>query len=658
MLTDIVGYTSMTQKNESLALQLLQTHNELLRQSFPKYLGREIKTIGDAFLVEFESVVSAFSCAVEIQESLDRYNKTIPSNDMRIRIRIGLHRGDVVHQEGDVFGDAVNICSRIQPLAVPGGICISEQVYQEIKDLADLQFKKLPPQELKNVLHPVEVYQVLLPWLSEEEPEKKKPADSKSSIKRRLAILPLASIGEAQDEYFADGLTEELITVLSNIKDLRVIARSSVMRYKGASRDVVDVGKELNVGSILDGSIRKSGNKIRVSVHVIDVETSEQVWSKNYDYDLSDVFSVQSDIAKQVSKALKVKLRSSEKSRIEKKETENMDAYTLYLNGRFLLHKRTKQAMLEAVKYFENSISKDPNFARAYAGVADSYLLLGSYGYMQAKDAYAKAKEYISKALDLDQNIAESHDSLGFLLEAYYYDFAGARSEFEHAIALNPSNSQAHHWYAINLAISMDLSRAIDELEKAKEIDPLSPQIGGVLGGFYTYVARDIDALKTWEDVLKSNPDNVPIYLNRGLFYAKRSMKEEALADMKKGLKLAWEPADLKCLLGYVYAVVGEREEALKILQDVRNRSQKEFISPFYVAVLYSGLEDWEKCLDYIEKSLNDRSAEIESLLNDSMFAKIRSDPRLESLLNRVGVSIHPKISEGRKIQESTIKVL
>ncbi len=183
----------------------------------------------------------------------------------------------------------------------------------------------------------------------------------------------------------------------------------------------------------MDGAIRKSGNKVRISVHVVNVETEEQVWAKNYDYELSDIFFVQSDIAKQVSKALKVKLESSEKKGLEKKETGSVDAYTLYLNGRFLLNKRTKQAMLEASKYFDNSIAIDPNFARAYAGLADSYLLLGSHGYMDTKEAYSKAKEFVSRALDLDQNIVEAHSSLGFLLEAYCYDFAGARSEYEHA---------------------------------------------------------------------------------------------------------------------------------------------------------------------------------------------------------------------------------
>jgi len=651
MLTDIVGYTAMTQKNESLALQLLQSHNELLRPAFQRHLGREIKTIGDAFLVEFESAVDAFLCALDIQDLLSKYNKNIPSKDMQIQIRVGVHWGEVVHQENDVFGNSVNICSRIQPLAPPGGICISERVYEKVKDKSPYPFQKLPTPELKNVSEQVEVYQVLLPGVSNVPPVQK----GSISIKQRLAVLPLASIGlDDSDEYFADGVTEELISVLSNIKDLRVIARSSVMRYKGGVHDIPKVGKELSVGSILDGSIRKSGGNVRISLNVVNTETEEQIWGKNYDYELSNVFSIQSDIAKQVSKALKVKLRKSERTSIEKRQTESAVAYTLYLNGLFLLHKRTKQSMLEAAKYFEKSIAKDQNFARAYAGLANAYLLLGSHGYMDTMVAYPKAKEYVSKALDLDQNIVEAHNSLGFLLEAYYHDFAGARAEYEHALSLNPSNSEAHQWYAINLAISRDLTKAIEELERAKEIDPFSPQIGVLLGGFYGYGINDEEALRSWEDVLKFHPDNVSVYLSRGLFYARKLSKDLALADMKKALRLAWEPTRVECMLGYVYAVLGEREEAMKILREVQASAGREYVSPFYMAVLYLGLDELDNCMDYIQKSFDDKSVEMETILNDPVFEKVRADARLEPMLRKVGISMHPeKAQEPMVISEN-----
>jgi len=257
---------------------------------------------------------------------------------------------------------------------------------------------------------------------------------------------------------------------------------------------------------------------------------------------------------------------------------------------------------------------------------------------MDAKDAYPKAKEYVSKALDLDPNIPEAHNSLGFLYESYYYDFAGARSEFEHALSLNPSSPQAHQWYAINLAIAQDLPAAVEELKKAQELDPLSPQIGNLLGGFYAYMDKDEDALKAWNDALLHNPDTTTIYINRALFYARRSMKDLALADIKKLLRVSWEPAEMKCITGYVYAVLGEREAALKILSEVEGRASQAFVSPFYLGVLYIGLGDFDKALACIEKSLIEKSAEMETLLNDPVFERVRADPQISSILDKMGV--------------------
>ena len=221
---------------------------------------------------------------------------------------------------------------------------------------------------------------------------------------------------------------------------------------------------------------------------------------------------------------------------------------------------------------------------------------------------------------------------------------------------LAPAIRNPVQWYAINLAISRDLTKAIEELEKAKEIDPFSPQIGVLLGGFYAYRGSDEDALRSWEEVLKFNPDNVPVYLNRGLFYARKLSKELALADMKKALRLAWEPSDVKCMLGYVYAVLGEREEAMKILDEVQERASHEYVSPFYVAVLYLGLEEFDNCMDYIQKSIEDKSAEMETILNDPMFEKIRSDSRLDLILGKVGVSVHPK-QRNVTLQKATMNV-
>jgi adenylate cyclase len=647
MFTDIVGYTALTQNNESNALQVLQKHNEILKPIFPKHHGKEIKTIGDAFLAEFASALEAVLCAVEIQESLYKHNKSSSDSDYKIKIRIGIHLGDVIYRENDVFGDAVNIASRIQPLAEPGGICVSEQVYDQIRNKISYEMIKLEQVKLKNVFVPIDIYQIVLPW----EPRPKILSTPKETeaipLKKRLAIMPMINMTQdQQDEYFADGMTEELITVLSNIKDLRVIARSSVIRYKGTAKSISEIASELNVGTILEGSIRKIGNRIRVAIQMIDGGSEEHIFATNYDRELDDIFSVQSEIAKQVSKTLKTKLRTVEKERIGKKQTQSIDAYNLYLKGRFVLHKRNKEAMEQAIKYFEQAISKDPHYGRAYAGLSDCFLLMGSYGYHDTKESYAKAKEFVSKALELDDNLAEAHVSLGLLLETYYYDFIGARKEFEHAISLSPSYAQARHWYAINLVIFNEIEEAISQLQKAQESDPLSAQIATVLGGFYLYVNQNEQALYQWNKALKSDPDNVPLYLNRAVYFARTSERDKALSDMNKALELSSNALNVKCISGYIHALLGDQEEAQKVLDEIRALAKHEYISPFYLAMIYAALGNKEESFACVERSIEDRSAEIESLLHDPMFELVRSDPRFEDLLKKVGVHKLKEYSE------------
>jgi adenylate cyclase len=638
MFTDIVGYTALTQRNESESMEILRRHNEVLRPVFPRHGGREVKTMGDSFLLEFGSALEAVQCAVDVQGALADYNRASPEA-ARIKVRIGIHLGDVVLRDGDVFGDAVNIASRIQPLAEPGGICFSEQVYGQVRNKVPYELLKVEQVKLKNVSYSLDVYHVVLPWEPRPRVAPQPQKEGEIPLRRRLAILPLANLTQdSQDEYFADGMTEELINTLSNVRDLRVIARTSVMRYKGGSQGISQVARELNVGSIMEGSIRKLGNRVRVAIQVVDGGTEEHLFATTYDRELEDIFGVQSEIAREVSKTLKAKLRAIEKERIEKKPTDSVDAFSLYLKGRFALHKRTKEAMEEAARYFEQAIAVDGRYARAYTGLADSWLLLGSYGYADPKQSYTKAKEFVSRSLDLDDTLAEAHVSLGFLLETYYYDFEAARKEFEEATALSPSYATAHHWYGINLAIFDRLEEAVAELEKAQEADPLSAQIATVLGGFYLYLHRDDDALFQWNKALRSSPENVPLYLNRGIYYAKSGDREKANADMRKALELSSGAPVVKCVAGYIDAVLGDLGKTKEILDEVLAISKGEYVSPFYVAVLQAALGYKDDCFASLGRAVEDRSAEVESLIHDSTFESVRSDPRFAELLGKVGL--------------------
>jgi len=298
MYTDIEGYTALTQRDESLALKLLDAHRDLIRPVFTKYSGREVKTMGDAFLLEFDSALQATECAAEVQKVLREYNETAPR---KVPLRIGIHAGDVIHREGDVYGDAVNIASRIVRLAAGGEICISAQVYDQVHNKVPYRLLKLSPHALKNVSFPTDVYKLELPGQVS-----KMNAFSKQD-RTRVAILPLVNItNDPSDEYFADGMTEEMISTLSNVSGLTVISRTSAMQYKGAKKNLTDIGRELGAGTLLEGSVRKAGNRVRITVQLLDAREDRHLWAQSYDRELQDIFAVQSDVATKVADALKV----------------------------------------------------------------------------------------------------------------------------------------------------------------------------------------------------------------------------------------------------------------------------------------------------------------------------------------------------------------
>jgi adenylate cyclase len=410
MFTDIVGYTALTQSNEAAALKLLEKHRSLIRPVFARFGGHEVKTIGDAFLVEFGSALQAAESAVEIQKVLHGHNEE--SVD-KVLVRVGIHVGDVVHSGGDVYGDAVNIASRIVPQAQGGEVCISGQVYDQVKNKLSCPIVKLDSRQLKNVKDSIDVFRIVMPWEGEQK--------TAEYDRRRIAVLPFANFSpDPNDGFFADGITEEIITTVSNISELTVISRTSVMGYKGSTKKLKEIGRELEVGSVLEGSVRKAGNRIRITTQLIEVADDKHVWAQSYDRNLDDVFAVQSDIARNVCEALKVKLLSSEVERISKKETDSTAAHIRYLKGRSALSDRTEKTLVEAKRFFEEASAEDHDYARAYVGLADVCFLLGEYAYMPMREAMGKVNETLTKALSLDEDLPEALTAHANLLQHEY----------------------------------------------------------------------------------------------------------------------------------------------------------------------------------------------------------------------------------------------
>ncbi|HVH14932.1 MAG TPA: adenylate/guanylate cyclase domain-containing protein [Candidatus Angelobacter sp.] len=341
MYTDMVGYTALGQIDESLSLALLEEQRKLLRPLFVRHNGHVIKTIGDAFLVEFSSALEAVRCAYDAQRSSREFNISQPA-DRRIRLRIGLHIGDVVESQGDIAGDAVNVAARIQGVAEEGGVCVTRQVFDQVHDKFELPLKSVGTRSLKNVTSPLEMFKMVMPW------EKESSFSQARLDAHRVAVLPFANMSsDPNDSYFADGITEEIISTLSGVSGLSVVARTSVFGYKGTTKKVQEIGKELGAGSILEGSFRKAANRIRVTTQLIDVEKDRHVWAENYDRDLEDVFVVQTDIAERVSDKLRVKILAGEMDRIVKRPTESTKAYALYLRGEVSLEQESIEGYQE-----------------------------------------------------------------------------------------------------------------------------------------------------------------------------------------------------------------------------------------------------------------------------------------------------------------------
>lgn len=354
MFTDMVGYTALGQRDESVSLALLKEQRKLVRSILNRHNGREVKTMGDAFLIEFPSALEAVRCAYDIQRAIREYNISLPE-ERRVHLRVGIHLGDVVELVGDISGDAVNVASRIESLAEDGGVCLTRQVYDHVHNKFELPLLTLGLKSLKNVSSPVEVYRIEMPW------ELQKTAQRAELDRKRIAVMPFANISpDPDDEYFADGLTEEMIARLSRLSGLDVIARTSIMNYKKREKNAAEIGRELSAGTLLEGSVRKAGNKIRVTVQLINSNSEGHLWAENYDRNLDDIFAVQSDIAEQVAHALEVQLLPRVRSDIEKRPTVSVDAYTLYLKGRHIWFEWTPSAFKKALKYFERAIQLDP----------------------------------------------------------------------------------------------------------------------------------------------------------------------------------------------------------------------------------------------------------------------------------------------------------
>jgi adenylate cyclase len=532
LAADVAGYSRLMGANEEGTLADLTSHRrELIEPCIAEHGGRLVKTTGDGLLVEFTSVVDAVSCAVAFQDGMRQRNANTPE-DRRIAFRIGVNLGDVILQEGDVFGDGVNIAARLEGLAEPGGICVSDMVYQGVRSKLELAFDDLGPQRVKNIGEPVLAYLVRArePQDLGLEIDYTPPLPDRPSI----AVLPFENMsGDPEQEYFSDGITEDIITELSKISALFVIARHSAFTFKGKSVTLKEVGRELGVRYVIEGSVRKAGNRIRITAQLIDSTTDHHLWAERYDRELEDVFAVQAEVALSVASELAVALKPSEGERLERPPTDNLEAYDIYLRTRATPWPPTRENILGARSAYEHIIELDPTFAGGYAGKALTHAMAVVFGFstqleLDTKFAISTAK----KALDLDEGFALAHSALGLgLLASGAHDQAveSARKATE----LQPSDPDAHAFLAAILFLASRGDEACEAAETALRIDPQfvdGPYLN-ILGIARCAAGKYAEAIEAFErNGAQGGPMGAPMLISWVAAYVAEGRLDEARA--------------------------------------------------------------------------------------------------------------------------------
>jgi len=458
---------------------------------------------------------------------------------------------------------------------------------------------------------------------------------------RSIAVLPLENLsGDPSQEYFADGMTEQLITDLAKVGSLRVISRTSVMRYKGTKKGLPEIARELNVDGIVEGSVMRSGNRVRITAQLLHAPTDKHLWAEAYERDLGDVIGLQNEVAQAIAQQVRAQLTPQQQARLRSARLVNPEAYEAYLKGRYYLSNQfTMVKPLNMAKgYFEESIRKDPGFALAYSGLADSYVYLAFYGHGQSPDrAYSSAKEALHKALELDDSIGETHDTLGLLSWRFEWNWDAAEREFNHAIALAPSYSCAHEDRAVYLSFIGRRADALAEIAQSNELDP-GPSSAMTESAAY-YQLRDYQSLvEASRRGMVSSPNEWTEHYNLGVGYEGTGKLLEAISEYQKAIEISNGDHDATASLAHAFAAIGRRAEAEKILHDFERKSKSGYVSPYMIATIYAGLGERDKAFEFLERAYQERSLDISwHLKADLRIDNLRSDPRFQDLVRRVG---------------------
>lgn len=692
MFTDMVGYSALAQRDDKVALELLEEHRRLLREIFPRFHGTEIKTIGDAFLVEFGSALEAAQCAIEIQRTLAKRNHDVTS-DRRIELKIGIHIGDVMHRDGDVYGDGVNIASRIEQLAGAGGICVSMDVERQIRNALEARFEKFGTADLKNIKLPMDLFRIVLPWEKGTEPpaarvSKKSPllvpavvliilallsgwwfmqragrdhqnvstgspelttaASTKAPDQKSVAVLPFVNLSDDKgSEYFSDGVSEELLTVLQKIPGLRVAARTSAFSFKGKNATAQEIGQKLGVAHLVEGSVRKAGDTVRIAARLTRADTGEELWSENYTRNLKDVFAVQTELAQTIVEQLRGRFGGADtgaKEKIqaevqaaEKGGTKNVEAHELYLQGRFYENRHSDKSTREALAAYEHAVQLDSRFARAWAGVARTHTWIAGFATAGGQKVFdehlAAARDAIARALAIEPDLPDALYARAWLETNFDFNWSAATQTVSKAMALAPADPNVLI-AAANLETSRgNTDRAIEIYRKAVDLDPVNAQSRSFLAFGLANSKRFAEARAEYARVTELNSSAPWAHAGLGLSYLLQNKFEEAATEAQADAG-EWARLLIVSCARWAQKRVQESDAALNEL--IKNEAE---LAAYQIAEAYAYRGEKDKAFEWLERARRQRDPGLGDLLRDPLLENLRDDPRWNSFLHTMGLA-------------------
>ncbi len=631
MFADMVGYTRLMQEDEQKAKDLRDRQREVIDGCILNRRGQVMQYYGDGTLSMFGSALEAVKCAKEIQLEL--------AKEPKVPLRIGIHIGDVVYDDEGIYGDAVNVAARVQSLGVPGSVMISGKVFDEIKNHPGIKVESFGEHDLKNVFNPVHIYALANKGI--EVPLQSYIQDITGSNKNSVAVIPFANFSAKTDnEYFSDGITEEIINSLVKVKGLQVASRTSVFSFKNTQKDIRQIGKELNVATVLEGSVRLAGNRVRVTAQLIKTEDGFHIWSETFDGEMKDIFGVQDEIAQKIAAKLEGNFTFDTERKLYEASTDSVVAYNAYLQGLYYWNKRTPESVYKAIEHFEAAINTCTTYTNAFSGLANCYTFLGAIGHMQGEEAFSKAEAYALKAIELNNSRADSYISLGYVNLFYHRDFDAADSNFRKAITLEPENEEGRSAFSLYNRVIGRFDKMLDQAKAAVKIAPLSLPALSDLARAHSLLKNYEDAIELYDKIIDLDPNYRAAYEGKSYFYIEMGEFEKATIEAKKYIKLIKGENKGGTQLGYLAAMKGDEKEARKNLKLVEKRQQEqpELNLSLDFAVIYAGLGEKEKMFEHINEAIDQKLGSVLLINSISAITQYYDDPQYIEILNRIGL--------------------